>query len=701
MMKRLLLSLVLVIAVAFSADAATYILTWTDTATGESAWQVQRKVEGGAYSQLGSDLAANSTTTTDNTAADGTSYRYRVRAIVGGTGQPFSNEACMPVACAPAAPTNVHVTGQAVPAQMALSASVYVASGTDDPAISFVTAVPFVTGTRVTWMTDTTDSSRVDYGLTSAYGSYTTGANGTGKVYTLQSTMAFHVVTISGLAANTTYHYKVTSGTRVSANRTFTTYASPTGTVRTVGASGKDYTTVAACATAAQPGWTCLVYAGSYTSISPASGTVGGGYVTILGQEAASISGLTFGGKNYVAVKGLEIIGSASGTTSSDHVLIENNYLHNCGYCITTADASIHTYLTIRKNVLRSGATAITPNGTNILIDGNDMSDFYVDCIYDGAIQFSVIRNTTCHDYGPQTPGDSNQHVDFLQWDGNNGASGVRYHAYNLLEGNTAQRCMDTTGNCHFLIIRDTNPGPTNEIVRYNFAQQFGGSGMTLGTAESVYSNRIYNNTFAFESRTAQSFYSSYNAFYTKALNNLSYNSESLTGGPWDTATGIVNNYDVAYDTTSPNNANWGARYTVEATYNALKNTPPSFVDYPQTAAIQSSSALKDKGGNLTTVTSGCGTSTLTLADVRWFQPGWAGTQADTLAIGATVAGSIVRQVTGVNYSATYSTSSGTVTFAALVACTNGDKVWLYAKSDGVRVLYGTAPDIGAYEVGP
>jgi hypothetical protein len=110
---------------ASSAQAASYVLTWADTATGESAWQVQRKVEGGSYSQVGSDQAANTTTYTDSTAADGTSYRYRVRAIIGGVGQPFSNEACMPVACSPAAPTNVHATGQTTPAQMALVASVY------------------------------------------------------------------------------------------------------------------------------------------------------------------------------------------------------------------------------------------------------------------------------------------------------------------------------------------------------------------------------------------------------------------------------------------------------------------------------------------------------------------------------------------------------------------------------------------------
>jgi hypothetical protein len=708
-MKRLLLSLVLVIAVAFSADAAIYILTWTDTATGESAWQVQRKVEGGAYSQLGSDLVANSTTTTDSTAADGTSYRYRVRAIVGGAGQPFSNEVCMPVACAPAAPTNVHVTGQAAPAQIGLSASIYTDSGTDATQISFVRSAPFVTGARIAWQTSSDTASRVDYGATTAYGLFVIGAAGVGATYTQQATGYFHVVTISGLVANTVYHYKVTSGSFVSADRTFTTYANPTGTVKTVGASGKDYTTVAACATAAQPGWTCLVYAGTYASATPASGSAGGGYVTLLAQEAASIAGVNVAAKTYVAVKGFESTSAlTAGQTGSNtsYITFENNYVHNCGQCIRNSEYNTHSWWIVRNNIIRSGNLGIMISGINTLIDGNAISDVYVDCMYDGALQYSVVRNNACHDYGPQTPGDTNQHVDMFQWDGNSGSSPIPFE-YNLFEGNTSQRCMDSTGNCHFFIDRDDPyTGPRNIIFRYSYAQETGGGGIMFGmvSPDVIYSNRAYNNTLAFLARGGEAnndgwVTSTWRANYTKILNNFSYNSPAPTSSPFDCdGTGVVCNYNVARDDPTPT-ATWGTNYQNEATYSTLKNLAPSFANYPNSYALSPSSALIDKGGNLTTVTSGCGTSTLTLADVRWFQPGWAGTQADTLAIGATVTASTKVQLTGINYSGTASVSSGTVTFGGAVACTNGDKVWLYAKSDGVRVLYGTAPDIGAYEV--
>jgi hypothetical protein len=546
----------------------------------------------------------------------------------------------------------------------------------------------FVTGVYVAWTTNPAGNSRVDYGTTTAYGSNVTDA----------TSVTDHHLTISGLTANTTYHYKVTTGSDVSGDYTFTTPPNPTGTVKTVGASGKDYTTVSACATAAQPGWTCLVYTGSYASASPASGSSGGGYVTLQAQEAATIAGVNVAGKNYVAVKGFystSSIGTGQGGATATYIIIANNYVSGGG--IRNSEYNDNAWWVVQNNILHNASINIFISGTSVLIDGNDLANNGTDCIYDGAFTLSVVRNNACHDYAPTVPGGGAYHVDFYQWDGNNSQSAVIWK-YNLFEGNVAQRCIDATGNCHFIIVRDNISGPTNMIVRYNYAQNFGGSGMTIGTAETVYANRFYNNTFAFESRTGQSFYSSYYADYSKAFNNLSYNSEPSSGGPWDTGTGIVNNYNTAYDTTFPTNTSWGSRYTVEATYLTHRNLNPSFTDYPFSSAISSASALKDIGGNLTTVTSGCGTSTLTLADVRWFQPGWAGTQADTLSIGNTVATALVRQVTGVNYSSTTATSSGTVTFAANVSCTNGDKVWLYAKSDGVRVLYGTAPDIGAYE---
>jgi|GEM_PF-1749417 len=80
------------------------------------------------------------------------------------------------------------------------------------------------TGVRILWNTSTPTDSRVDYGLTVAYGS---------NVSSPTLVTADHLIVLSGLTKGTTYHYKITSkdayGQSVSsADRTFTTVADTT-----------------------------------------------------------------------------------------------------------------------------------------------------------------------------------------------------------------------------------------------------------------------------------------------------------------------------------------------------------------------------------------------------------------------------------------------------------------------------------------
>ena len=77
-------------------------------------------------------------------------------------------------------------------------------------------------GATITWDTDQTASSQVEYGTTASYGSSTT----------LDSTAVMsHAVALTGLSANTTYHYRVRSGnsngTTTSVDYTFTTSGPP------------------------------------------------------------------------------------------------------------------------------------------------------------------------------------------------------------------------------------------------------------------------------------------------------------------------------------------------------------------------------------------------------------------------------------------------------------------------------------------
>jgi Purple acid Phosphatase, N-terminal domain len=95
------------------------------------------------------------------------------------------------------------------------------------PVISAVSAVAGSShSATVTWTTDQPADSRVDYGLTTSYGSTGTGATST----------TAHSVTLDGLAASTTYHYRVRSQNSsgqesVSPDGTFTTPRPPDFTV--------------------------------------------------------------------------------------------------------------------------------------------------------------------------------------------------------------------------------------------------------------------------------------------------------------------------------------------------------------------------------------------------------------------------------------------------------------------------------------
>jgi len=105
------------------------------------------------------------------------------------------------------------------------------ASGIDTPADTIAPVISGVAASAITgasanatWATDETSTSQVEYGLTATYGSTTT----------LDATMtATHSVALTGLAANTTYHYRVISkdaagNATTSGDFTFTTTGSTT-----------------------------------------------------------------------------------------------------------------------------------------------------------------------------------------------------------------------------------------------------------------------------------------------------------------------------------------------------------------------------------------------------------------------------------------------------------------------------------------
>lgn len=134
----------------------------------------------------------------------------------------------------------------------------------------------------ITWTTDITSTSRVEYGTTTSYGNFSP----------LDSTLVTsHSVTLSGLSANTTYHYRVISakgsGTATSSDYTFTTLGPPT---ITTGPSVDAATTTATITWTTNVSASTTVHYGPTSSYgSTATGSTGTSHsVTISGLTAAT-----------------------------------------------------------------------------------------------------------------------------------------------------------------------------------------------------------------------------------------------------------------------------------------------------------------------------------------------------------------------------------------------------------------------------
>lgn len=105
----------------------------------------------------------------------------------------------------------------------ALAAVQSIIPDTTPPVISNIIANSTSTSATIIWTTNEPATSRVDYGLTAAYGSIVSNLN----------LVTFHSITLTGLSPSTLYHFKVTSADAAnnsasSIDLTFTTSASPT-----------------------------------------------------------------------------------------------------------------------------------------------------------------------------------------------------------------------------------------------------------------------------------------------------------------------------------------------------------------------------------------------------------------------------------------------------------------------------------------
>jgi PKD repeat protein len=240
-------------------------------------------------------------------------------------------------------------------------------------------------------------------------------------------------------------------------------------------------------------------------------------------------------------------------------------------------------------------------------------------------------------------------------------------------------------------------------IIRYNYIYGNGAAGyynkkqgVYNGTYRSGSKARVYHNTIY------------HNGYGDPDIDNqFKYGVEIwsyVTYNDWPEDVVVKNN--IVYG----NRVEWRVgtdNILPQITYVNNLNTNPDFLN-PDLSdktsltlpnlAIASGSSAKNAAISLTTATtSGSNSTTLHVADAWCFQDGTWGSALtrgvtmfpDWIAIGTV---DNVVQIQSVDY------THNTIVLASPKSWNNGAEVWLYKNSKGDVVLYGSAPDIGAYE---
>jgi hypothetical protein len=214
------------------------------------------------------------------------------------------------------------------------------------PVVVSAVAASAITGTSatITWTSDQLADSRVEWGLTSAYGSATT-ANAT--------LVTAHAQALSGLATGTTYHYRVSSTnsvgmTTTSGDFTFTTVAPPV-------ISG--VTSSAVTGTSATIAWTTDQSTSTQVEYGLSSGY---GSVTTLNASLTTSHSQGLGGL-------------ATGTTYHYRVKSTNSV----GLLTTSGD---FTFTTVAMPIVSSiAASAITGTSATITWTSDQLTDSQVE----------------------------------------------------------------------------------------------------------------------------------------------------------------------------------------------------------------------------------------------------------------------------------------------------------------------------------
>jgi hypothetical protein len=500
---------------------------------------------------------------------------------------------------------------------------------------------------------------------------------------------------------------------------------------------GGNYTTIQACATAMSPGDTCTVYAGTYNeNVTVPAGTAGNyKTITVNGSDVVTVNGFTLNSHTKLIGNcttpaaagscGFTITnpsaprsGACVGWTSSiTDFYIVNNVMTECGsgggfmigssYTITSNHGYIRgntlSYACVNSNSINHGeCNSIMPFGDHFLIENNDLSHYTLSINF--GTDYSIYRNNTFHDQY-ETEASGNFHTDaFFSEPG----AGVSYTVrYNVIEGNLQYNAVGANAKTDLF---QNDSGTTcsncfNVIFRHNTISRIGS-----GAASNYYWPKImaYNNSVvdALSDGTATNGTADYAQFSGNGaiLNQLYYFSfaSATNFNVYQCGLGCDFGHNLYWCTGSCTSV-WGNLAAVPfLTDPGNKNANPLFVNYISPGNpgnnyhLLAGSPAIAAGTYLTTVAagdSGSGTS-LVVSDAAYFQDGYGLSNAYSTVLGDCIAVGTPSNhvcITAVNY------TTNTLTLASSISRSAGQGVYLYSKSDGVRVLTGSAPDLGAY----
>lgn len=508
----------------------------------------------------------------------------------------------------------------------------------------------------------------------------------------------------------------------------------PGAPICTVKPSGGDYSSISACTAAMANGDTCLVFAGTYGAFTIGAGGVGSyrtveanvGDLVYVPQVSVNSHNKLIGLHIQDPLSPVQSLDCISIANSSTDIYITNNTIYACTgnhASISTASSSgTATFVYVQGNTISyPGSTptsnpvnvglAVAANGDHWLVENNDFSHTSDDFHWAGSNM--IFRNNTSHDHSVNDCGSQsgNCHVDFLQ------SESTVATQHNVHEANTVIRNIGhdmhafidqgdvCAGSCFGLIIRFNTVSHVTEsgIIDDNAGQ----SGVNPG----FYAVKSYNNTWVdvgglVNNGQANGFEN--NSIQASEINDLFYYPEAETSyTPYRTDASTTASFTVR------NNLGWctGSPCTLHGQSDASSSftaeggnviSDPLFVNYAaDNYNLSVGSPAIATGSYLTTVDptdTGSGTS-LIVADANFFQDGYGLSNANSTVSADCISVTTVTNhvcITAVTYPNSTSTTVGTLTLASPITRSSGDHIWLFSDSNGRRVLYGAAPNIGS-----